>query len=74
MTDDVGHTYEEAITLKKRLANEPSFGDPGWKYGVFSDPNQVAHFLNLDPPQGAGGASVTNRADGRIDLYWYVSG
>jgi hypothetical protein len=73
MTEDVGQTYDEAIALKERLVDEPSLGSPRWFHSVVDDPKKVENFLNTNPAQGPGEASVTNRADGKVDVYWFVA-
>jgi hypothetical protein len=33
--------------------------------------SEAVNFLNESPPTLPGEASVTNRADGTVDIYWY---
>jgi hypothetical protein len=76
MTDDAGQNYDEAIALKERVANDgvsSSGGNPRWFHSVVDDPKKVESFLNTNPAQGPGEASVTNRADGKVDVYWFVA-
>lgn len=71
-----GQSYDEAIALKKRVVDDPtstSGGGPRWFHSVVDDPKKVESFLNTNPAQGPGEASMTNRADGKVDVYWFVA-
>jgi hypothetical protein len=63
-------THEEAVAHK-----ESSVGIAAtkiWPHVVEPDATAAANFLNLNPPQGAGEASLTNRADGTVDVYYFL--
>lgn len=66
-------THEEAVAHKAAVASRVAAG-PGaiWNYTIASDPVAAADFVNLAPPQGAGEACFTNRADGQVDVYYFL--
>jgi hypothetical protein len=54
---------------KKQLSMEPV---RRWRSaGPFSSAEEAANFLNIDPPQGAGEASLSSSAAGQFHLIWY---
>jgi hypothetical protein len=72
--DDAGQTYEEAIAFKDRVVDVSVLGGvQRWFHSVVDVPIQAQTFLNRPPAQGPGEASVTNRADGKVDVYWYLA-
>lgn len=60
---------EEAVAHK-----ESSVGIAAkiWRVTIAATPAAAANFLNLAPAQGAGEASLSNRADGRVDVYFFL--
>jgi hypothetical protein len=54
---------------KKQIAEQPI---RRWQSaGPFSTADEAANFLNLDPPQGPGEASLSCDPGGRFHLIWY---
>ena len=47
---------------------------PAWLVAEFPSPQEAAGFLNLDPRQGAGEASVTPRSNGTVGLLYLEPG
>jgi hypothetical protein len=47
---------------------------PAWLVAEFPSPQEAADFLNLDPRQGAGEASVTPRSNGTVGLLYLEPG
>ena len=73
-------TYEEALALKKemvkRLEVDETLADlvhpaTGWRVATRMTKSEAVNFLNEPPPTPPGEASVTNRPDGTVDIYWY---
>jgi chromosome segregation and condensation protein ScpB len=73
-------TYDEALALKKEMLkreeNEQTHADlvhpaAGWRVATRMTKSEAVNFLNESPPTLPGEASVTNRADGTVDIYWY---
>ena len=59
MTEDVRYTLEEAIALKKRLVDERETDyQKRWNF-LFIEFDQVAAFLNSNPPSEPGEALVS---------------
>jgi hypothetical protein len=67
-------THEEAMAHKQSVANVAvaNVAPKIWNYTVASDGQAAADFLNAFPPQGAGEAMVSNRADGSVDVYYFL--
>jgi hypothetical protein len=66
-------TYEEALALKEDLAGRPAPpAGVGWRVTQMPDARAAAAFLNRPPRQGAGEASMTNRPDGQVDVYFFT--
>ena len=62
-------THEEAAAQKQRAAR---IAAKIWNHVVEPDPDAAVTFVNLDPAQGAGEVSMTNRADGAVDVYYFL--
>ena len=58
-------TYEEALALKKEMVKRLEIDE------TLADKSEAVNFLNQPPPTLPGEASVTNRPDGTVDIYWY---
>lgn len=43
-----------------------------WRWIVRLTPSDVINWVNTQPSQGAGEFEVANRADGKIDVYYYM--
>jgi hypothetical protein len=69
MAEQTEMTTEEAVAHK-----ESSVGIAAkiWRIVTVANPSAAVNFLNLAPAQGAGEASLTNRADGRVDVYFFL--
>ncbi|MFD3943100.1 hypothetical protein [Streptomyces sp. NPDC058579] len=50
--------------LKKSLAKEGDAGTRIWRVSVQPNAELAAHFLNINPPQGPGEASIAPRPEG----------
>jgi hypothetical protein len=68
-TDSISATHEQAVSHKESAVGVAT---KIWRHVVESDATAAANFLNLTPAQGAGEASVTNRSDGRVDVYYFL--
>jgi len=71
--------YEEALALKKemvkRLEGDETLADlvhpaTGWRVATRMTKSEAVNFSN-EPPRRCQEASVTNRHDGTVDIYWY---
>ncbi|HEX6699125.1 MAG TPA: hypothetical protein VF101_00180 [Gaiellaceae bacterium] len=62
-------SHDEAVAHKENRA-----GVEAKIWRVTTQPNAAAaaNFLNLNPAQGAGEAFASNRADGRVDVYFFL--
>ncbi|MFJ4669616.1 hypothetical protein [Kitasatospora purpeofusca] len=56
--------------LKKSLALEGDAGVKIWRVSTQPNAELAAHFLNINPPQGAGEASIAPRPDGQFDVFY----
>jgi len=72
-------SYEEALALKDELQKrqeiqEVAADHVGLVWKVFTSPDmfKATNFLNTSPVTPAGHAIVTNRADGKVDVYWLL--
>jgi len=67
MADEM--THAEAVAQKGQAAGVAA---KQWRTLVEPNPQAAVNFLNLAPAQGAGEAFASNRADGRVDVYYYL--
>jgi hypothetical protein len=67
-------TYEEAMAHKQEVANIPvaNLATKSWRYRVAPNAQSAADFLNQSPAQVVGEAMISNRADGRVDVYYFL--
>jgi hypothetical protein len=66
-------SYEEAMAHKQKAATAQAAAPvKGWYAIVVPDAAAAAHFLRSSPPQMAGEAFASNRADGQVDLYYFM--
>jgi hypothetical protein len=86
MTDDYERlaemtelSYEEALALKEEIRKRGQIGEIGgdrvhpdrWHVVTRMRNFEAVTFLNAPPPTLPGEASVTNRPDGTVDIYWF---
>ena len=73
-TKSVITTHEEAIAFKAARVQLQQQAPPGaiWHTIIEPSPIDAVNFLNTLPGQGAGEAFASNRADGRVDLYFFL--
>jgi hypothetical protein len=73
-------SYEEALALKEEIRKRGESGElvadlvhpaTGWRVATRMNKSEAVNFLNAPPPTKPGEASVTNRPDGTVDIYWY---
>ena len=67
-------THEEAIAHKQEVANlaVANLATKIWRTVVEPDAQSAADFLNIPPAQVAGEGMVSNRADGNVDVYYFL--
>lgn len=67
-------THEEATSHKQQVASTSVADLPTkiWRHVVEPDAQSAADFLNLPPAQVAGEGMVSNRADGNVDVYYFL--
>jgi hypothetical protein len=67
-------THEEATSHKEQVASMAVAALPAkvWNHLVEPNPQAAANFLNLPPAQVAGEGMVSNRADGNVDVYYFL--
>jgi hypothetical protein len=71
MAEGTELTYEGALALKEEVARSmDAAGGPLWRVVSMPSAQAAADFLNRPPRQRAGEASVTNRPDGSVDVYF----
>jgi hypothetical protein len=66
-------SYDEALALKEEIrqnVNDPPI--PRWHVVTRVSPSDARNFLNIPPAQGPGEATVTNRPDGKVDVYFWA--
>ncbi|MFJ6380795.1 hypothetical protein ACIQI7_12475 [Kitasatospora sp. NPDC092039] len=56
---------------KKSLVREAA-GTKTWHHVVRADADAAAAYLNTDPAQGPGEATITTRPDGQIDILAFL--
>jgi hypothetical protein len=72
-------SYEEALALKEELRKRGENGELAfdlvhparWHVTTKLDLFEAVSFLNAPPATRPGEASVTNRPDGKVDVYWF---
>ena len=65
-------THEEALADKRaRVAAQPAIVQT-WHTIVMQTPEDAVNFLNEPPAQVAGQAFASNRADGQVDVYYFL--
>lgn len=70
MAEKLDLTAEEADALKRESAEARA--PKIWRATNYPNRQAAANFVNLNPPQGAGEASFSNRSDGTVDVYYYL--
>ena len=69
-----------ALALKKEMVKRHEIDETladlvhpaaGWRVATRMTKSEAVNFLNQPPPTLPGEASVTNRPDGTVDIYWY---
>jgi hypothetical protein len=67
-------THKEALARKQEVANIAVADLPTkiWNYTVAPDAQSAADFLNVPPAQSAGEGMISNRADGSVDVYYFL--
>ena len=65
-------THEEAVAHKQAAATTLAAAVKTWHVLVEPNPTAAVNFLNLPPAQVAGEAFASNRADGHVDLYYFL--
>lgn len=67
-------THDEATAFKQQAARDlvtPAVVQT-WHTVIEATPEDAVNFLNLPPAQVAGQAFASNRADGRVDVYYFL--
>ena len=65
-------THEAALADKReRMAAQPAIVQT-WHTAVLPTPEDAVDFLNEPPAQVAGQAFASNRADGQVDVYYFL--
>jgi hypothetical protein len=77
MNDHEASLFKAAIAAHRptAAAGGPSAAAaPGAIWRVINRPNRdsAVAFINLNPPQKAGEAAYSNRADGTVDTYYFL--
>lgn len=65
-------THDDAVAHKQEVAARLTAVVKTWHVLVEPTPAAAVNFLNLAPAQVAGEAFASNRADGRVDLYYFL--
>ncbi len=63
-------THDEAVSHKEAAIGVAA--TKTWRHVIEPNATAAANFLNLTPAQGAGEASLSNRADGSVDVYFFL--
>ena len=80
LADKTELSYEEALALKEEMRKLEEIPErladlvhpaEGWRIATRMSPTEAVNFLNAPPASKPGEASVTNRPDGTVDIYWY---
>jgi hypothetical protein len=69
LTDQDAAVFKEALRARGDAA---AAGVKTWHVITVGDAQSAADFLNIPPEQGAGEASLSNRADGSVDVYYFL--
>jgi hypothetical protein len=72
-------SYEEAIALKEEIRKRDENGELAadlvhparWRVITKMNNFEAASFLNAPPLTRPGEGMVTNRSDGKVDVYWW---
>jgi hypothetical protein len=66
-------SQKDSTVLKQALAGAAAVpGAKTWHVVTQPNPQAATDFVNLDPAQGAGEVSITNRPDGTVDVYYFL--
>lgn len=65
-------SHEEAVANKQSLVRTAAAPTKIWRHLVEPNPTAAVNFLNLPTAQVAGEAFASNRADGQVDLYYFL--
>ena len=70
----IAMTPDQAVAAKQARARELTTTTPvkTWQYSIQPTAADAAAFLNIPPAQAAGEAFASNRADGQVDLYYFI--
>jgi hypothetical protein len=80
LTEKTELSYEEALALKEEIRKREETREKfvadlvhpaRWHVTTRMTAFQAASFLNAPPLTRPGEASVTNRPDGTVDIYWF---
>jgi hypothetical protein len=67
-------THDAATPHRSELASTAlaNLSTKIWRHVIEPDAQSAADFLNLPPAQIAGEGMVSNRADGSVDVYYFL--
>ncbi|WP_431683141.1 hypothetical protein [Kitasatospora sp. KL5] len=63
---------ESDVELKRSMTRNAADGTKTWRHTVKPDAEAAAAFLNTNPAQGPGEATLTTRTDGQIDVVFLM--
>jgi hypothetical protein len=78
--DKIELSHEEALALKEEMRKREEYGEVAadlvhparWHVVSRMDSFAAASFLNQSPLTRPGEGMVSNRSDGKVDIYWFA--
>ena len=79
LTEKTELSYEEALALKEEMRKRGENGELAadlvhpskWHVATKMSNTEARNFLNAPPLTRPGEGMVTNRPDGKVDVYWW---
>ena len=79
ITEKIELSYEEALAVKEEMRKREENGELAanlvhpsrWLVATKMSNFEAASFLNASPLTRPGEGMVTNRPDGKVDVYWW---
>ena len=80
LADKIELSHKEALALKEEMRKREEYGELAadlvhparWHVVSRMDSFEAASFLNQSPLTQPGEGMVSNRSDGKVDIYWFA--
>jgi hypothetical protein len=72
MTDNELGIFKQALAASRHAATPAAPVNAIWRVINLPNTATAVNFINSPPPQKAGEAAYSNRADGSVDTYYFL--